>query len=137
MANIGKFASQAQLQHQFCRSCVRGAACHGRGRGCSDCVAVCCSVLQSVAMCCSVLQCVAVCCSALQCVATYCSVLQCVTVCCSMLQCVAVFRSVLQHFAVRCSVCRSALQYVEVFGRPACTVLLVMTKAVTSAFVVL
>ena len=34
-----------------------------------SCVAVCCSVLQSVAVCCSVLQCVAECCSALQCVA--------------------------------------------------------------------
>jgi len=35
----------------------------------SQCVAVCCSVLQCVAVCCSVLQCVAVCCSMLQCVA--------------------------------------------------------------------
>jgi len=39
------------------------------------CVAVCCSVLQSVAVCCSVLQCVAV----------YCSVAQCGAVCCSVL----------------------------------------------------
>jgi len=46
----------------------------------SQCVAVCCSVLQCVAMCCSVLQCVAVCCSVLQRVAVCCSALQCVAV---------------------------------------------------------
>jgi len=38
-----------------------------------QCVAVCCSVLQSVAVCCRVLQCVAVCCSVLQCVAVCCN----------------------------------------------------------------
>jgi len=38
----------------------------------SQCVAVCCSVLQSFAVCCSVLQDVAVCRSVLQCVAVYC-----------------------------------------------------------------
>ena len=55
-------------------------------RGVLQCVAVCCSVLQSPksllfqirirkwGVCCSVLQCVAVCCSVLQCVAVCCSV---------------------------------------------------------------
>jgi len=38
-----------------------------------NCVAVCCSVLQSFAVCWRVLQCVAVCCSVLQCVAVWCS----------------------------------------------------------------
>ena len=62
-----------------------------------QCVAVCCSLLQSVVMlvnpgyggwrcgCCSVLPCVAVCCSVLQCAAVSCSVLQCAAVCCSVL----------------------------------------------------
>ena len=58
---------------------------------CSQCVAVCSSVLQCVAVCYSALQCVAVCYSALQCVAVCCSVLQCVAVCCSVLQCVDVY----------------------------------------------
>jgi len=63
-----------------------------------QCVAVCCSVLQSV--CCSVyheartrlsegivhLPFVAECCSVLQCVAVCCGVLQCFAVCCSVLQ---------------------------------------------------
>jgi len=51
------------------------------------CVAVCCSVLQSVAVCCSVLllQCVAVCRSVSQCVAVCRSVSQCVAVCHSKL----------------------------------------------------
>jgi len=84
----------------------------------SQCIAVCCSVLQRpnwrrilkysssassdsivlqcVALCGSVLQRVAACCSVLQCVAVCCSVLQCVAVCFSVLQCVAVFCSVLQ-----------------------------------------
>ena len=82
-----------------------------------QCVAVCCSVLQSIAMfydsvcgvplftasvgrrvsarqvvymtaCCSVLQCVAVCCSVLHCVAVYCSLLQFVAV---SLSCAAAF----------------------------------------------
>ena len=65
-----------------------------------QCVAVCCSVLQSsgrsheelfVVTCCSVLQCllqrVAVCCGV-------CCVLLCVAVCCSVLQCVTVFFNV-------------------------------------------
>jgi len=51
---------------------------------------LCCSVLQCVAVCCSVLQCVAVCYCAVYCAAVCCSVLQCVAVCCSVLQCVAV-----------------------------------------------
>jgi len=46
--------------------------------GMLECVAVCCSVLQSVVVC-------AVCCSVLQCAAMCCSVLQCVAVCCSIL----------------------------------------------------
>ena len=41
--------------------------------GCTQCVAVCCSVWQCVAVCCSVLQCVAVCCSVLQCVEFCCN----------------------------------------------------------------
>jgi len=48
-----------------------------------QCVAVCCSVLQSVAVCCSVLQCAAVCCSVLQSVVLCCNMFQCVAVCCS------------------------------------------------------
>ena len=43
-----------------------------------QCVAACCSVLQSVAMCCTVLQCVAVCCRVMQCVSIS---LPCLTVC--------------------------------------------------------
>ena len=46
-------------------------------------------VSQCVAVCCSVLQGVAVCCSVLYCVAAYCRVLPCVAVCCSVLLCVA------------------------------------------------
>jgi len=48
-------------------------------------------------------QCVAVCCSVLQCVAVRRSVLQWDAVCCSETQCVAVRRSVLQWDAVCCS----------------------------------
>jgi len=72
-----------------------------------QCVAICCSVLQSVAVlsvkmhwsvpaylraavCCIVLYCVEVCCIVLQCVAVCCSVLQRVVVCCSVLQRVVV-----------------------------------------------
>ena len=51
------------------------------------CVAVCCSVLQSVAACCRVMQCVAECCSVLQCVAVCCSVAEC----CRVLQRVEVY----------------------------------------------
>ena len=60
----------------------------GEGAGFDWCVAVCCSVLQSVS---SVLQSVAVCCSVLQCVVKCSCVLQCVATCCSVLQCVAGF----------------------------------------------
>ena len=69
----------------------------------SQCVAVCCSVLQqdgTILDRCQtaddagdmqvLLQCVAVCCSVLQCVSFCCSVLQCVAVCCSVLHFVAV-----------------------------------------------
>jgi len=92
----------------------------------TQCVAVCCSVLQCVAVCCSVLLRVAVCCSVLQCVVVCCSVpdssnkgnvsrsnrtqtvcysvLQCVAVCCSALQSIAVYCSELQCVAVCCSV---------------------------------
>ena len=95
----------------------------------SQCVAVCCSVLQlrnyhirsrskasGLLIC--MLQCVAVRCSVLQCVAVRCCVLQCVAVCCSALQCVAVHCKALQCVAVRCSVlqcvaaCRNVLQCV-------------------------
>jgi len=86
----------------------------------TQCVAVCCSLLQSVAVCCSLLQSVAVCCSLvqsvaslLQSIAVWCSVLQCVTVCCSLLKSVAVYCSLLQSVAVCCSVlqvCCSVLQ---------------------------
>ena len=50
-----------------------------------QCVAVCCSVVQSRAgrLSWNVLQCVGVCCSVMQCVAVCCSVLQCVAVSCS------------------------------------------------------
>jgi len=77
-----------------------------------ECVAVCCSVLQSITVCCSVLKCVAassssssivymyVCCRVLQCVSVSFSVLQCVAVCCSVLQCVAECCYVLQCLAV-------------------------------------
>jgi len=85
---------------------------------CSDlhvkqCVAVCCSVLQSV------LQCVTVCCSVLQCVAVCCSVLQCVAVCCSVLlttnqrilrcgvsagEAIAALICTLQHSATHCNI---------------------------------
>ena len=102
-----------------------------------QCVAACCSVLQSVAlemhiaqerimqMLLRVLQCVAcaaVSCSKLQHATQLhlhivcCSVLQCVAVCCSVLQCVAVCCSELQCVTVRCSalqcvaVCCSELQ---------------------------
>ena len=68
----------------------------------SQCVEVCCNVLQRAAECYAfvrlqfqmcqcicprlcVLQCGAVCCSVLQCVAVCCSVLQCATECCSVL----------------------------------------------------
>ena len=56
--------------------------------------------------CCSVLQCVAVCCSVLQSVGTdyvnsaCCSVLQCVAVCCNELQCIAV--GILRVYAGTC-----------------------------------
>ena len=60
----------------------------------------------------SVSQCVAVCCSVLQCVAAdeneelwvrvRCSVLQCIAVCCGVLQCVAVCCSALHYVAVCC-----------------------------------
>jgi len=95
----------------------------------SQCVVVCCSMLQSVAvrcrvsqcvaksisrvvftraatdtgMCCSVLQCAAVCYSVLQCVAVCCSVLQCVAVRCSVMQCIAVCCNAMQCVAMRCS----------------------------------
>ena len=49
-------------------------------------VAVCCS--ECVEVCCSVLQCVAVWCSVLQGVAVHCNVLQCAAVCCNVLQCI-------------------------------------------------
>jgi len=103
-----------------------------------QCVAVCCSVLQSkvhtvsvltrqetcMVVCCSVLPCVAVRCSLVQSGAfqgthsistqkrrdVYGSVLQSVAVCCRVLSCVAVWCSVLQCVAVRCS----ALQCVAV-----------------------
>ena len=74
----------------------------------TECVAVCCSVLQYVAvaphlkLACelrvtvrNMLQRVAVHDSLLQCVAVCCSVLQCVAVCCNVLQCVAVYYRVL------------------------------------------
>jgi len=56
-----------------------------------QCVAVCCSVLQSVAVCCSVLQCNTLCCwiEGRGCIDSR-YVLLCVAVCCSVLQCVAV-----------------------------------------------
>jgi len=63
------------------------------------CVAVCCSLLQSVAVCCSLLQSVAVCCGVLRCVAVplqaqllplMADVRTFVAVCCSTLQPVAV-----------------------------------------------
>jgi len=95
-----------------------------------QCVAVCCSVLQTAIKrfpevwektiaihldwrCItmelrysSVLQRVAACCSVLQCIAVCCSVLPCVAVCCSVLQCVAVYCS-----ARQCECC-SVLQCV-------------------------
>jgi len=65
--------------------------------GVLQCVAVCCSILQSVVVLMGVLQCVAVCyrfdgcvavcCSVLQIVVGLMGVLQCVVVCCSVLQC--------------------------------------------------
>ena len=82
-------------------------------KGVLQCVAVCCSVLQTKIaacrwchwlVCCSVLQCVAVCCSVLRCVAVWCSVVQCVAVCCNVLHYVAVCCSVVQCGAVWCSV---------------------------------
>jgi len=102
-----------------------------------QCVAVCCSVLQTVIrpfrciyavnLCCSGLQCGTVCrkgcflmlhCvavngSVLQCVAGCCSVLQYVATFCSVLQCAATLYSVLQFFvfpAATTAVCRSVLQ---------------------------
>jgi len=71
----------------------------------SQCVAVCCSVLQRVAVCCSVLQCVAVFCSVASmqgCVKEICSAT--CTRCCSVLQCVSACCSVLQRVVVCCSV---------------------------------
>jgi len=73
--------------------------------GVLQCVAVCCSVLQSPrqnawmmtlapAACCSVLQHVAACRSVLQCAAACCTVLQRVAACCSVLQRVATCRDV-------------------------------------------
>jgi len=95
-----------------------------------QCVAVCCSVCQSIRVetrwvCCSVLQGVRVCCSVLQCVAVSCSVLQCLAILNvpsswaihtspdtkSVLQCAAVCCSVLQCVAV-CWVCCSVRQCV-------------------------
>ena len=79
-----------------------------------QCVAVRCSVLQCVAVCCSVLQS----CSGRiqqqdeQCVAVRCSVLQCVAVCCSVLQCVAVCCS---HVLVECS---SKMSFENFYLRP-------------------
>ena len=105
----------------------------------TDCVAVCCSVLQCIAVCCSVLHCVVVGCSVLQCFAMCCSVcswkcthacmygvikrniqtlLQCVGACCSGLRCVAMCCGVLQCVAVGSSVlqCVAAVQYCMLFS---------------------
>jgi len=112
--------------------------------GVMQCVAVCCSVLQSmwrpsrmkhssvlqcVLQCVlqDLLQCVAVCCSVLQCVVIYLAPLsheiqQCVAVCCKVCYrvCCTVYCSVLQSVAVCCSVmqyfavCCSVLQCVAV-----------------------
>jgi len=65
-----------------------------------QCVAFCCSLLQSFAVCCvEVLSEVCL----LQSVAVYCSMLQSIAVCCSLLQSVAFCCSPLQHVAVYCS----------------------------------
>jgi len=70
----------------------------------SQCVAVCCSVLQFVTVCCSVLQCVAVCYSVLQSVAACCNVLQCAAVWCSVLQCLECLASGFVAPVVACNV---------------------------------
>ena len=73
---------------------------HNGGVRLLQCVAVCCSVLQSVAVCWSTLKCEVRCIvhragvRLLQCVAVY--LLQCVAVCCSVLQCAAKCCSVLR-----------------------------------------
>ena len=120
--------------------------------GVLQCVAVCCSMLQSVAVRRSVLQYVAVCCSiysmcmipwrvSVRRVAICCSMLQCVAVCCSALHCVAVLvrrvwsrgmypLRVLQCTTERCSalqcvaVCCSVLQFELHRVAEQCTVLL-------------
>jgi len=79
--------------------CVR--VCWGHGiTGTSECVAVCCSVLQYVAVCCNVLQYFAVFCSAALC----CSVLRCVAV----LHCVAVC---CRHTCICIFACSTAILY--------------------------
>ena len=104
-----------------------------------QCVAVCCSVLQSAPHALHYQQCRLeydqLSCSVLQCVAMCCNVLQCVTVCCRVLQCVTsshardaraatppriyavccgVCYSVLHCVAVCCGVCYSVLQCVAI-----------------------
>jgi len=101
-----------------------------------ECVAACCSVLQSLAASCSVLQCLRTR-ALVQCVAACCSVCICmwcfflrtrglVWVCCSMLQCVAASCSVMQCICMRCLCSRtrglvwmscSELQRVAVYVR--------------------
>jgi len=61
-------------------------------------------VVQCVAVWCRVVLCVAVWCSVVPCVAVWCSVLPCGAVCCRVVPCVAVWCSVVQCVAVCCSV---------------------------------
>ena len=69
----------------------------------SQCVTVCCSVLQHAAVCCAT-----VLCSVLQYNISWCSVVHCAAVFCSVLQCGAVFYSMMQRAAASYSV----VQYV-------------------------
>jgi len=86
-----------------------------------QCVAVCCSVLQSVAVCRIMWRCIAVCCSVLQLLyetalrELYIYMLQCVAVCCNALQCVAVGCSALQCAAVCCSRDMRAHSYISMW----------------------
>jgi len=89
---VGHYSLSRRCTLLLCCICLRFVVCSWRSisicgtwlinmldmRDVLQCVAVCCSVLQSHCRCHGSRQCVAVCCSVLQCVAVCCSVLQCV-----------------------------------------------------------
>ena len=90
-SSVQKFGERMKLCSVYYISLV----CGNMEEEWSQCIAVCCSVLQCIAGCCSVLQCVRIGrkneASVSQCVAACCSVLQHVAACCSALQSVGIW----------------------------------------------